>query len=271
MSRTATTDESQDPRSADLVLEAAGLSVGYGGRPVLGGVDLQVHRGEFWFLVGPNGQGKTTLLLAMLGRLRPLAGRVAFHGEAARPERRGFVPQHSSLNPTLPTTVREFVRLGLVGTRTARAQRQQQLAWALQQVDLVGMEDRDFWSLSGGQRQRALVARALIRRPQFLIADEPTSGLDLSVATALYESLAALNRTERLTVILVTHDLAVAARYGTHLAVVHHGGVDAGPVEAILRSGRLEQAYEVPITVAHETSGLVSIQLAPGTARGQGR
>ena len=101
----------------------------------------------------------------------------------------------------------------------------------------------------------------MIRRPRLLIADEPTSGLDLSVETALYESLGELNRDQRLTVILVSHDLAVAARYGTHLALVHDGGVEAGPTREILHAGRLARAYGVPIEVSPEASGSVSVRL----------
>jgi ABC-type Mn2+/Zn2+ transport system ATPase subunit len=220
-----------------------------------------VCSGEFWFLIGPNGQGKTTLLLGMLGQLRPSGGRLLRQGDFARPARIGFVPQQCSANPTLSTTVREFVGLGLVGIEVRRAERAARLAWALGAVGLGGMETRDFWSLSGGQRQRALVARALIRRPSLLVADEPTSGLDLSVETALYQSLAELNRTQRLTVILVTHDLAVAARYGTHLALVHDGRVEAGPTPEILQPGRLARAYGVPIEVSPEAAGSVSVRL----------
>jgi ABC-type cobalamin/Fe3+-siderophores transport system ATPase subunit len=157
--------------------------------------------------------------------------------------------------------VREFVSLGLVGIQTSGVDRVGRLSWALDQVGLGGMEDRDFWSLSGGQRQRALVARALIRRPRVLVADEPTSGLDLSVETTLYESLVELNRTEHLTVVLVTHDLAVAARYGTHLALVHDGRVEAGIARDILQPGRLAKAYRAPVEVFSEASGSVSVRL----------
>jgi ABC-type Mn2+/Zn2+ transport system ATPase subunit len=245
----------------ELLLEAAGLQLGYANRPVLEAVDIRIRSGEFWFLIGPNGHGKTTLLLGMLGQLRPLGGRLARRGDFARPGRIGFVPQQCSANPTLSTTVREFVCLGLVGAGAPRAQRAARLGWALGTVGLAGMETRDFWSLSGGQRQRALVARALIRRPRLLVADEPTSGLDLSVETALYQSLAELNTSERLTVVLVTHDLAAAARYGTHLALVHNGRVEAGPSREILQPGRLARAYGVPIEVSPEASGSVSVRL----------
>jgi len=260
---TAAPAESDLPPSAPVIFEARGLRLGYNGRPVLDGVDLQVRAGEFWFLVGPNGQGKTTLLMAMLGRLRPQAGQLQWQGDFARPDRIGFVPQDCALNPTLPTTVQEFVTLGLVGIRAGRTERAERLREALTTVGLEGMGGRDFWSLSAGQRQRALVARALVRRPRLFVADEPTSGLDLSVEAAIYEILAELNRKQQLTVVLVAHDLAIAARYGSHLAVVHQGGVTAAPTPEILRSGVLERAYGTPIEVSHEASGYVHVRLGP--------
>lgn len=261
MNQVAPDNRCAPPPAEELLLQARGLRLGYHDRVVLDNVNLQVRRGEFWFLIGPNGHGKTTLLLAMMGQLRPAHGQLLRQGDFARPESLGFVPQQCGTNPTLPTTVHEFVRLGLVGIRVSRAEQSRRLLWALAQVGLDGMERRDFWSLSGGQRQRALVARALVRRPRVLVADEPTAGLDLSVETALYESLAELNRRERLTVLLVTHDLGVAARYGSHLALVHDGGVKAGPAAEILKPGNLTRAYRVPIEVYHETAGSVNVRL----------
>lgn len=250
-----------DFHSSDVILDARGLQLGYGGPPVLENVNLRIGRGEFWFLIGPNGQGKTTLLAGLMGQLRPTAGSLARRGDFARPERTGFVPQLCSTNPTLPTTVREYVGLGLVGIRVNRAEQASRRAWALSKVGLDGMEGRHFWSLSVGQRQRALVARALVRQPGLLIADEPTAGLDLSVETSLYESLAELNRTQRLTVILVNHDLTVAARYGTHLALVHDRCVESGTTREILQPGRLAKAYGAAIEVSSESPDSVRVRL----------
>jgi len=251
------------PADDTVVMEADGLRLGYGRRTVLENVGFQIRAGEFWFLVGANGQGKTTLLTAILGRMRPQAGRIVRCGDLARPDHVGFVPQQCGQNPTLPTTVREFVALGLVGVAAGRAERRQRLDEALARVGLQGQQRRDLWSLSGGQRQRALVARALIRRPRVFIADEPTSGLDLSVEAALYDILAELNRRDGLTVILVAHDLGIAARFGSHLAVVHDRGVTAGPAAEILHSGVLQAAFGTPLEISHEASGFVHVRLGP--------
>lgn len=245
----------------DSICSAENLRLGYGARVVLDAVNLRIGAGDYWFLVGPNGHGKTTLLSGLMGRLRPLAGTLTRRGAFARPECIGFVPQQCGANPTLPTTIREFVGLGLVGLNAPAAQRRQRLAWALEAVGLAGKERHDLWSLSGGQRQRALVARALIRRPSVLVADEPTAGLDLSVETALYESLADLNRREGLTVLLVSHDLTVAARYASHVALVHHQLVEAGRADAMLNAERLTAAFGVPMAIHTDSAGEVSLHL----------
>src|SRR5262245_51823267 len=97
---------------AEPVIEVRKLDVGYPGRRVLANVQWTVHAGEYWFLLGPNGSGKTTLLRAVLGLLRPIAGAIDRDPASASLEHTGFVPQQSRINPTLPTTVREFVALG---------------------------------------------------------------------------------------------------------------------------------------------------------------
>src|SRR5512139_2311804 len=146
----------------ESILQSTGLTLGYGRRTILRDVNLQVHPGELWFFLGPNGHGKSTFLHAVLGLLQPKAGRLWLHPERARRDRVGFVPQRCDLNPSLPTTVQEFVLLGLVGLRAPAEDRSQRLVWALEKVGLGGLGTRDYWSLSGGQRQRALVARALV-------------------------------------------------------------------------------------------------------------
>jgi ABC-type Mn2+/Zn2+ transport system ATPase subunit len=227
----------------DCVLETHELSLGYGQKTVLRGVNLAVRAGEFWCFLGQNGVGKTTLLRAFLGLLQPQAGRLLFHPELGRRECMGFVPQRCDLNPTLPITVREFALLGLVGIRAKRTQQQQRLAWALEKVNLSGRADTDYWSLSGGQRQRVLVARALVRRPTLLILDEPTNNLDLSIEDTFLQTLSTLHAEERNTVLLVTHNVHIAARYATHIGLIAAGTLVPGPREQVLTTHNLERAY----------------------------
>ncbi len=221
--------------ASQALVQAQALRLGYGTRTVLDRVDLRICCGDFWFLLGQNGTGKTTLLRALLGLLRPLAGEIHLHPVHARRDRLGFVPQRPELAPGLPTTVREFVQLGLVGMATTRHDRAERLAWALEHVGLQGMERHDYWSLSGGQRQRALVARALARRPALLVMDEPTAGLDPAAEESLLSYLARLNREQSLTVVCVSHDLATAARYASHVALFNQGSVHTGPRGTCLR------------------------------------
>jgi zinc transport system ATP-binding protein len=220
----------------ETLLEARGLELSYGGRRVLAGIDLTIHAGEAWFLLGTNGSGKTTLLRAILGLQRPSRGHLERHPVHGAPERLGFVPQVTAVNPSLPTTVREFVSLGLAGTPVRSARRRAHLAWALAQVGLSELEGSDFWSLSGGQRQRALVARALVRRPGWMVLDEPTEGLDVGTEEALLATLDDLNRREGTTLLFVTHKLSIAARHASHVALFHEGSVRAGPRDAVLGS-----------------------------------
>jgi ABC-type Mn2+/Zn2+ transport system ATPase subunit len=228
------------------VIEVRDLDVGYPGRRVLSAVQWSVRSGDYWFLLGPNGSGKTTLVHAVLGVLRPLAGAVERDPAIASLEHTGFVPQRSRTNPTLPTTVREFVALGAVGLpRSAREETS--LAWALSRVGLADLVDRDLRALSGGQRQRALVARALVRRPRLLVLDEPTEGLDVASEEAFLATIEELHRAEQLTVLFVTHKLRIAARYATHVALFSGGRVRAGARDAVLLPSDLEATFGVPL------------------------
>lgn len=247
----------------DVVLEMKELSVAYGKRTLLKDINLEVRAGEFWFFLGPNGVGKTTLLKVVLGMMRPQGGRVFSHPEFANRNSIGFVPQRCDLNPTLPTTVSEFVLMGLAGIRTDKNGRYERLSMALDKMDLKDMGKKSYWALSGGQRQRALIARALVRRPKFLIADEPTKDLDLSTANGLMEALTDLNRKENLTIIFVTHDLTLAARYCTHTALFIDGLVRTGACHVILNAEDIEKAYGVPVGICREeeTAGSFTLRI----------
>jgi ABC-type Mn2+/Zn2+ transport system ATPase subunit len=219
--------------TAEPLLSAQGAALGYGEVVILRDVTLSVRPGEFWCWIGPNGSGKTTLLRAFLGLLEPLAGRIEGVGRARERGQLGYVPQRSELSDSLPTTVRELVELGLVGMRLGRQERAEAVAWALAQVDLTPMAQHAVASLSGGQRQRALLARALVRRPQLLVLDEPTEGLDPPTHAALLRSISALQR-EGLTLVVVTHRIEIARELADHVALFADGRVIAGSRDEVL-------------------------------------
>lgn len=256
-------------KSESVILHAEDMSLGYGPHVVLRGVTLHVRIGEFWCLLGPNGAGKSTFLKAVLREIAPRAGRLHLSADYADRRQLGFVPQRCELNRAMPTTVREFVSLGLLGIAVDRAERQQRLRESLLAVGLLEKIGDSYWSLSGGQRQRALLARALIRRPRWLILDEPVSGLDLSAAESLVQQLAQINRKAGLTVLLVTHDVELAARFATNVALFHDQRVIAGAADDMLTDERLRQAYGVVVHVHHLGPGAATVRIGDpsGTER----
>jgi ABC-type Mn2+/Zn2+ transport system ATPase subunit len=254
-------------QNQDVVLQASGVTLAYGRRVVLSDIDFAIRRGQFWFCLGPNGEGKTTLLRAILGDLQPQPGRLWLHPDLARRERIGFVPQRCDLNPALPTTVREFVLLGTVGTRIRRREYGDRLEWALTRVGLQDMTRQSYWALSGGQRQRALIARALVRQPGLLLLDEPTNGLDLPTADALLQLLVELHRREQVTLLFVTHDIALAARYATHTILLRAGQAVAGTVQEVLTPDHLERIYGITVEVSRTAAGMVAVHVTQGRER----
>ena len=234
--------------SSPFILRTVELAAGHGHKSVLRGVNLTIRPGEFWFFLGTNAAGKSTLLNTMLGVL-PLQGGTVEMGEDLGRDAIGYVPQRCDLAPNLPTTAHEFVSLGLVGIDAPRGERDGRVTDALQRVGLGGLDAKSYWSMSGGQRQRVLVARALARRPRLLCVDEPMNNLDLVTERSLLRLFARQVRDEGVTVIFVTHNVSVAAHFASHIALVNGSGADVGTNEQILQPGRLERAYGAPVTI----------------------
>jgi zinc transport system ATP-binding protein len=183
-------------RGAAELLRVEGLVVRFGGEAMVDRVDLAVDRGEIVTLVGPNGSGKTTLLRAALGLHPADGGRV----RRAPGLRVGYVPQHLGLDPTLPITVRRFVALSGRADGVDAGE-------VLAAVGVRHLADSPMRSLSGGERRRALLARALVRRPDLLVLDEPTAGVDVGGQAEFYRLIDRIRRREGCGVLLVSHDL----------------------------------------------------------------
>lgn len=206
------------------MIVAEGLEKSYisGGRPlpVLRSLNLEIDRESFVSIVGPSGSGKTTLLGLLAGLDDPSGGRVYLDGEdifamtedgraELRSQKVGFVFQTFHLLPTLTAVENVLVPLELRGEARGARERASAL------LDRVGLGHRlDHYpaQLSGGEQQRVALARAFVNRPRILFADEPTGNLDRTTGRAIVEMLEELNREERTTLVLVTHDLSLAER-----------------------------------------------------------
>ena len=202
-------------------------------RPALAGVDLEVNAGEALAVLGPSGSGKSTLLNMIAGLDRPSEGTVAVGGlrldglgEAAlakyRRERIGMVFQFFNLLDDL--TVEDNVLLSAQLAGRPRALARHRAADLLERLDIARHARAFPGRLSGGERQRVAVARALMNRPQLLLADEPTGALDSASAAEVRNLLAELNR-EGQTIVLVTHDTALAASCATRTVELVDGRI----------------------------------------------
>ncbi|MBM9519154.1 ABC transporter ATP-binding protein [Desulforhopalus vacuolatus] len=204
-----------------------GVCYAYASEMVLCNVHLQINKGDFLAVIGPNGGGKTTLVKLILGLLTPTRGTVLVGGRPPG-EKNGFVgyvPQQTDQNQSFPATVLEVVCMGLFDPRKRsffpRHRENNRLAMAvLEQLALADLAGRRIGDLSGGQLQRVLIARALVSEPELLIFDEPTASLDTRAQTEFFELLSKLNADR--TILVVTHDLLAIASYARSVACVNH-------------------------------------------------
>jgi ABC-type Mn2+/Zn2+ transport system ATPase subunit len=235
----------------EALIEAEGLEVGYGGPPAISGVSFSLAAGQRLALLGPNGGGKTTLLRAALGQLRPSVGRLVVDGRC------GYVPQTERTRLDYPVSALDVAAMGALSRlswwrRPSRADRRSATE-ALERVGLGDHAARTFGELSGGQRQRVLIARALVQDASALLLDEPFSGLDNPSATALEKLIGELANEGR-GVAIATHDLDQARRCDTVLCL-NRVQIAFGPPPQILDRQTLEATYGGAIVEIPGTEG----------------
>jgi zinc transport system ATP-binding protein len=207
-----------------IAISLKNVSFGYSKTRVLDRVNLSIPQGEFWALIGPNGGGKTTLLKLILGLLKPWEGEIKVFGKPAKEiaTKIGYVPQQVRKNMLLPLTVFELVSMGVRSQKRGffyASKTKEQVQEALEKVGISSLASKSILDISGGQFQRALVARALVGKPEILIFDEPTANVDPEGKVCLYELLSSLKG--EMTVVVVTHDLVIASASIDGLAVVN--------------------------------------------------
>ena len=238
----------------ELLATISGASVGWGSRVVLRDVSFELHRGDYLGIVGPNGSGKSTMLRALLGLARPIAGRV----ERTSAWRAGNVPQRDTLESLFRFRALEVAAMAAASESwlpaLRNAERREAAAQALDAVGMSKLRDRGFRGLSGGQKQRVLIARALAAGPSVLVLDEPTTGMDVSSEADLLDLVRRLRDERDLAVVLVTHSLHIVADEADRVGVLAGDRVRFGTPKEIVSDATLSEVYGRPVHV-HELHG----------------
>jgi len=261
-----------------MKLEVKGLRGGYGGKPVLDGIDLAVEPGTVATLLGPNGCGKSTLL-KMIGRiLMPESGSILLDGKAVGQYDTAELARKMAILPQLhhapgDLTVEELTAFGRFPHKKGRpglnAHDREMIGDALRRTRMDHLRHRPVGTLSGGERQRAWIAMTLAQEPEILLLDEPTTFLDVCCQFEIAELICGLNRERGITVLMILHDLNLAARCSDQLVLLKDKRVfRAGAPPEVLTVPNLREAFGIEAKIIPNETG-VPYCIAVGSVRGE--
>ncbi len=214
----------------ESIIEVENLSIERNGKTVIDDASFSVEKGAYMGIVGPNGGGKTTLMLALLGILPARSGKIMIMGERLEDfdkwNQLAFVSQHSiNFDEKFPLTVKELVGLGRINKgnlgRPLKENDWVKVDEALGFMGIKNLTNRRIGQLSGGQKQRVFVAKAIVREPKILILDEPVSGIDPEAQERFYMILSNLNTEQGHTILIVSHDLAAVFCRMNHVMCIN--------------------------------------------------
>jgi iron complex transport system ATP-binding protein len=276
----ASSTSADHSRASDIRLSVEQVSYAYSANPsqaplfTLEASSFQARPGEIVAILGPNASGKSTLLKLIAGVQQPLSGRVLLNGFVThsltpriRAQRIAMVQQESPL--LFPSRAWEFVLQGRHPySHYFRFESREDVAIARNALAQVGAEhlgDRWMDQISGGEKQRVILARALSQQPLLLLLDEPTLHLDIGAQVGLLETLRRLAAENRYTVVVVTHELNLAAQYADQIVLLHRGkSLRVGPPSAVYQRELLQQVFQTPLSVESSPSGRPRVTFLPG-------
>lgn len=243
-------------------LETRQLTLSYGERNIIEGLDLTIPRGKITVLIGSNGCGKSTLLRSLARLLKPKGGAILLDGEAIAKRSTKEVAKRLAILPQGPTapeglSVLQLVKQGRYPYQTWLQQWSEEdekmVNRALEATQLTSLANRAVDSLSGGQRQRAWIAMTLAQGTETILLDEPTTYLDMSHQIEILDLLFELNETEQRTIVMVLHDLNLACRYAHHIVAVHNQTVVAeGAPEDVMTQELVRQVFQMECEITSD-------------------
>ena len=256
-------------------ITTSNLSHSFGKRNVLRNLSFSIEKGDFFIIIGPNGSGKTTLMKLMAGILRPQKGQIEILGlpnrsytPKALARAVAFVPQRLPVD--LPFTAGEAVLLGRApyqGALGIERDRDLEIAnQAMQFTEVDHLNRLNISQLSGGELQRVFIARAICQEPEIMLLDEPTASLDLAHQVKVMDLMEKLKREKGITVIMVSHDVNLAAMYGNQVLLLKEGEIaSSGFPSDVLSFEKLEETYGCKLLVDESPlGGFPRVTLVPG-------
>ena len=235
------------------------LTCGYGSKIVLDNINLEIEKGEFVGIIGPNGSGKTTIMRAITRLIKPITGTIYLEGKNisnfSHKELAQKIAVVSQSLPVMAMSVREFVLLGRIPyyKELQFLENEKDLAIAesaMIMTDIIKLGDNYMSEMSGGEVQLAFIARAIAQEPSLLLLDEPTAHLDITHQVGVLDLIKRLNRQYGLTVIIVLHDLNLASEYCDRLVLMDQGQIEkTGRSEEVLTYSNIEKVYKTVVVV----------------------
>ncbi len=212
------------------VVSVEDLNVAYGNHQVISGLSFTVNEGDFMVVIGENGVGKTTLVRALLGLIKPHSGEI----DVPASNLIGYVPQFRNIDEEYPLSIRDFVSLNVkkTGFPWLSKKERAKVDRMIRMTDLTAIADRPLGLASGGEKQRAYLAQALLRSPKLLILDESTASLDNEMKYELLDLVTRFQQ-ENLSVMFITHDWDLARHFGTRYLQMMPNGYSEGPINEL--------------------------------------